>query len=496
MACLRLLILLAGLCLCFFLPSEAKAKAGPCNSNSVPDGAISLSCDEGIAYSICMAAEDEAASRLRSRHPDQASNVQKYGCGLYAPNVFKCYVRIPGIDEDDCRIDSKLYSYYPRDNTCKNRVDGQAGMVNGTLFTGGVCDKGCKVDPNLDPGSDFSLRENGNPNAISIRGGTWRANGAVCYADAPPKPEKKDEYCHQTSGGQTVCKSKDRTCISTASGFRTCASDTHNTTGHTATNNPRTEGISISAPNTTPNAPTNRPGEDWKPGGGSTNITNNNTGTTTNTQNYYNQGTPNGNQPTPGDGSGPGQGGSNGNGNVPGEGGSEGNGNSAGGGGDCKTPPTTSGDPILGMIAAQTWATRCATEKGNSGTVTGDVGNCDSPFSVTGDSLQANQLRAQRAQLCSGKPGSGEGNNGDPHEGAEDVDGPGKWSWKFDESLIDKSGFGGGSCPQFGTVDFGRFGAVSLDSVTWWCPLVAAMRAVMLLLGAFISFRIVFGDGS
>jgi len=45
-------------------------------------------------------------------------------------------------------------------------------------------------------------------------------------------------------------------------------------------------------------------------------------------------------------------------------------------------------------------------------------------------------------------------------------------------------------------VDFGRFGAVSLDSVTWWCPLVAAMRAVMLLLGAFISFRIVFGDGS
>lgn len=374
---------------------------------------------------------------------------------------------------------------------CATRVDGQAGMINGTLYSGGVCDKGCKVQPNLDPGTNFSLRENNNPNAISIRSGTWKATGQTCTTDdAPPKPEKKDEYCHQ-AGSYTVCKSKDKTCISTASGFRTCATDAANEKGHTATNNPRTEAASISAPNTPPNPPANRPGENWQPSGGVTNITNNNTGTTNNTSTYNNQGTPNGNTPTPGDGSGPGAGGSNGNGEQ-----GEGSGNSAGGGGDCNTPPTTSGDAILGMIAAQTWATRCATEKGNSGTVTGDVGNCDAPFSVTGDSVQANQLRAQRAQLCSGKPGSGEGNNGNPHEGAEDVDGPGKWSWKFDESLIDKSGFGGGSCPQFGTVDFGRFGAVSLDSVTWWCPLVAAMRAVMLLLGAFISFRIVFGDGS
>lgn len=384
--------------------------------------------------------------------------------------------------------------YYGSD--CKSRLDGEAGMINGTLYSGGVCNKGCKVQPNLDPAVNFTLSDAANPNGIPIRRGTWKATGDVCDSDLPAQPEKKDEYCHQ-AGAYTVCKSKDRTCLGTASGFRTCASDTANTTGHIATNNSRTQAASISAPNTPANPPTNRPGENWQPNGGGGNITNNN-GNTTNNYNYYNnKGEPNGNNPTPGDGSGPGQGGSNGNGGTPGEGGGEeGNGNSAGGGGDCKTPPTTSGDPILGMIASQTWATRCATEKGNSGTVTGDVGNCDAPFSVTGDSLQANQLRAQRAQLCSGKPGSGEGNNGDPHEGAEDVDGPGKWSWKFDESLIDKSGFGGGSCPQFGTVDFGRFGAVSLDSVTWWCPLVAAMRAVMLLLGAFISFRIVFGDGS
>ncbi|HGM7333929.1 TPA: hypothetical protein ACKQCJ_000209 [Stenotrophomonas maltophilia] len=341
----------------------------------------------------------------------------------------------------------------------------------------------------MDPAVNFTASDSANPNAISIRRGTWKATGAVCDSELPPQPEKKDEYCHQ-SGSYKVCKSKDQTCISTASGFRTCASDSSNQKGHTATNSSRTEGASISAPNTPTNAPTNRPGENWQPSGSSTtNITNNNTGNTTNTNTYNNQGQPNGNQPTPGDGSGPGAGGSNGNGEQ-----GEGNGNSASGGGDCGSPPATSGDPILGMIAMQTWATRCATEKSNSAKVTGDVGNCDAAFVVEGDSIQANQLRAQRAQLCNGKPGSGQGNAGNPHEGAEDVDGPGKWSWKFDDKLIDKTGFGGGSCPQLGTIDFGRFGTVSLDGQTWWCPLVSALRAVMLLLGMFISFRIVFGD--
>ncbi|MCF3458650.1 hypothetical protein GT799_02725 [Stenotrophomonas maltophilia] len=380
---------------------------------------------------------------------------------------------------------------YDCDRTCKTRVDGQAGMINGTMYSGGVCDNGCKVAPNLDPGTDFSLRENGNPNAISIRSGTWRATGDVCIPDnTPPKPENKDEYCHQAAGYQ-VCKSKDKTCISSASGFRTCASDTSNKTGHTATNNPRTEAASISAPNTPANPPTNRPGENWQSQGQGGGITNNSsTDKSTNNYNFYgNKGTPNGNNPTPGDGSGPGAGGSNGNGEK-----GEGNGNTASGGGTCTSPPATGGDPILGMIAMQTWSTRCAAEKANGGKVTGDVGNCDAPFSVEGDTVQANQLRAQRAQLCAGRPGEGQGSGGNPHAGAEDVDGPGKWSWKFDADLIDTSGFGGGSCPTFGTLDFGKFGSVSLDNTTWWCQLVSAIHTVMLLMGMFISFRIVFGD--
>lgn len=469
---LAALLLLASLS----VSGAAFAQAQQCSSTS-------SGCDQGVAYAACMS-ELKTYIGAREASGEVFRNVQ---CTVGSPTTFQARF--------ENRLNSGSWSpgiyrtYTWGGGNCAARLDGDVGLINGTMYSGGVCDRGCKVQPNLGGGSDFSLRESGSPNAISIKSGTWRASGELCSIDStPPKPEKKDEYCHQ-SGNYTVCKSKDRTCISTASGFRTCASDTANEKGHTATNNPRTEATSISAPNTPPNPPTNRPGEDWKPSGPSTSVTNNNTGSTTNTQNYNNQGTPNGNQPTPGDGSGPGAGGSNGNGEQ-----GEGSGNSASGGGNCQTPPATSGDPILGMIATQTWATRCAAEKGNSAKVTGDIGNCDVAFSVEGDSVQANQLRAQRAQLCAGRPGEGQGSSGNPHDGAEDVDGPGKWTWKFDEDLLDKSGFGGGSCPQLGTLDFGSFGTVSMDGQTWWCPLISAMHVVMLMLGAFISYRIIFGD--
>lgn len=478
MARLRFLTLpaLAGVLLfgALLFSGVASAQTYRCTDSGTP-----RVCDQGEAYA-------EAWAHARKVLNGGYNPAQYEACVSEGVKSYSGYITQTG----KCNASqwSTGHQTFYWGNDCKTRLDGDAGMINGTLYSGGVCNKGCKVQPNLDPSVNFSISDAANPNGIPIRRGTWRSSGDVCDSDLPPQPPKKDEYCHQ-SGSYQVCKSKDQTCISTASGFRTCASDTANQKGHTATNNPRTEAASISAPNTPPNPPTNRPGEDWKPSGPSTSVTNNNSGTTYNTQNYNNQGTPNGNQPTPGDGSGPGAGGSNGNGEQ-----GEGNGNTASGGGTCTSPPATGGDPILGMIAMQTWATRCAAEKANGGKVTGDVGNCDAPFSVEGDTVQANQLRAQRAQLCAGRPGEGQGSGGDPHAGAEDVDGPGKWSWKFDADLIDTSGFGGGSCPTFGTLDFGKFGSVSLDSTTWWCQLVAAMRAVMLLMGAFISFRIVFGD--
>ncbi|MCW0386835.1 hypothetical protein NB722_001374 [Xanthomonas sacchari] len=175
-------------------------------------------------------------------------------------------------------------------------------------------------------------------------------------------------------------------------------------------------------------------------------------------------------------------------------------GKSASGGGDCKTPPVVSGDQALAMVATQTWATRCAVEAGNATKVTGDIGDCKSAFTVEGDNAQAHELRALRAERCGEspawvKPKSGEGSNGDPYGGSTDgKDGPGTWSLKVDSRLLDTSGFLGGSCPTLGTLDFGRFGQVSLDGTTWWCPLIAAMRAVMLLMGAFIAVRLLLGD--
>lgn len=454
--------------------------------------------DQGQAYAACMvkATDDVARSPTLNRNPT-CRNKDASGT-TYANSYWACTnYRNSGSSEWLSAFQCTGRFDYPAGTTCSTRVDGDVGMINGTLYSGGVCDNGCKVTPNLDPGTNFSMKESGNPNIISIRSGTWKATGAVCSPlEGEQKPEKKDEFCHTTSSGHTVCKGKDKTCVSTASGFRTCASDTGNTKGHIETNKGRTEATSISAPDTPPSPPANRPGEDWQQTGNSTNITNNtkNTGNTTN--NYYNNGKPNGNDTVPGDGSGPGAGGSNGNGDK-GEGG-EGQGNSATGGGDCKTPPVVTGDAALGMVATQAWATRCAVEAGASAKVTGDIGDCASPFTVEGDTPEAHQLRAMRAERCSApdwaKAGAGDGNTGNPHDGAEGVDGPGNSTWTFDVDVLDTSGFGGGSCPQLGTLDFGRFGAVAMDGATWWCPLIAGLRAVMLLMGVFISFRILFGE--
>lgn len=174
-------------------------------------------------------------------------------------------------------------------------------------------------------------------------------------------------------------------------------------------------------------------------------------------------------------------------------------GNSASGGGDCESPPIVTGDEALGMVANQAWATRCAVEAGNATKVTGDVGDCASSFSVEGTTAEAHQLRAMRAEWCGDGPGwakpkNGEGSNADPHAGADGKDGPGLWGLNIGGDLLDASGFSGGSCPQLGMLDLGPLGQISLDAATWWCPLIAALGAVMLLMGTFISFRILMGD--
>lgn len=354
--------------------------------------------------------------------------------------------------------------YYAPAGACSARLDGDAGMINGTMYSGGVCDNGCKVNPNLSADINFSLRESGNSNSISIRSGTWKATGGVCSADGDQKPNKKDEFCHKTSSGHTVCKSKDKTCVSTASGFRTCSSDTGNTKGHTATNNSRTEGIGIGAPNTAPNAPSNRPGENWQPSGGGSNVTNNNTGSTTNNNTYNNNGTPNGNQAVPGDGSGPGQGGSNG--GADGDGGGEGDGEpdygSVGGDGQCKGSFTcTGGDPVLCAIAQQTYLARCEAD--------GRFGEGEGAGSF---------------------PGDGDGGAGEDPDPAKTIT-----SATPSLNVIDKNGFfGGGSCPAF-EVASTKYGAFTFADSSF-CEVLPVARACFLFFGAFMALGILMGWGT
>jgi len=352
---------------------------------------------------------------------------------------------------DNVSNDQSHYTRYG--SLCTSRLDGQAGMINGTLYSGGVCDNGCKMQPNLDRDVDFSLREHGSANSISIKRGTWKATGDACFADLPDKPKPKDEYCHQTASGHTVCKSKDKTCVGTASGFRTCASDTGNQKGHTATNTGRTEAAAIGAPNTPPNAPSNRPGENWQSSGGNTSITNNVTNNVTNTGGYTNGGAPNGNNPVPGDGSGPGQGGSNGEGEGPSHG-------TVGGNGECTGSFTcTGGDPVLCAIAQQTYRARCEAD----GRFDGDAGS----FPGDGDGGAGEDPDAQKA-ITTATPNL---------------------------KMIDSGGFfGGGSCPSFEAAST-KFGKFSFDE-TSFCEVLSIARGCLLFFGAFLSLGILMGWGS
>src|SRR5690606_28360031 len=153
-------------------------------------------------------------------------------------------------------------------------------------------------------------------------------------------------------------------------------------------------------------------------------------------------------------------------GNLPGED----DGTSATGGGDCSTPPIVSGDAALNMVANQAWATRCAVEAGNAVSVTGDVGDCASPFSVEGTNANAEQLRALRASIC-GEQAQRE-SDAEVFGNAADALEPGEGDSVFADGPdeggpgISLSRFGGGGgCP---TLPFEIPGVGSIDT-TQFC---------------------------
>lgn len=363
------------------------------------DAFAAVYVDQGQAYAGCIVNAGRANS-----NPNIGSQFKPLVCDKSGALAY-CVARKGG---NGCVGSSSEYGYdanhtFPANTECSTRVDGSPGMINGTLYSGGVCDKGCKVQPNLERDTDFSLREQGG-NAISIRRGTWKPTGEVCALDGNPKPERKDEFCHTTSSGHTVCKSKDQTCVSTASGFRTCAPDQGNT-GKTQVNKGRTEGISISAPDTAPNPPANRPGEKWQGSGGNTSITNNITNNTTNTGGFNNSGTPNTGAPVPGDGSSPGGGsGGGGDGDGNGEGEGEGEGDSASDSGNCTAAPQCTGDTLKCLQLTYTWKVQCNTKGAE---VTGGEGCTDADVPVcAGSTCKAEtyaSLLQQWRQRCAAK---------------------------------------------------------------------------------------------
>ena len=338
------------------------------------------------------------------------------------------------------------YESYPYANTCSSRPQGQPGMINGTLTSTGVCNAGCKMVPNTENANqDFTIYESGN--SINFKQGTWVPTGGTCVVDpsTPAQPPRSDQGCHTTSSGHSVCRGGGQTCVTSPSGFRTCAADS-SVTGIVRTNNPRTEATSISAPNTPNSPPANRPGEAWSTSTSTTTITNNTTSNVTNITNYNNTGTPNGNQPTPGDGSG---------GEEEGE---EEEPGSVSGGGDCATPYSCSGgDPVLCSFGYQSWLQRCANDQDNNGqpdwTQIGEGGD-EGPT-----------------------PGDG------AEVGAKEYGLPGL-------DKIDDSGFIGSSCPMLPVVDFGPFGQVDLSSKPWWCDLISKIGLMVLFAGACIALAI------
>lgn len=177
--------------------------------------------------------------------------------------------------------------------------------------------------------------------------------------------------------------------------------------------------------------------------------------------------------------------------------------NTASGGGTCKAPPTCSGDGIQCNMLIQQWKTRCAIE-GEGQKI--ENGNCNSigELKCTGMSVQqCYDLWAQKKQACAAQAEAGGDDQpdwtkvtGDGTEGAGDEpDMPVHEGLVLGTDRIDDSGFWGGSraCPTLGTLDLGVFGTFSLDSKPWWCDLVALIRGVLLIIGAFIALRILMG---
>lgn len=364
-----------------------------------------------------------------------------------------------------------------------------AGVAKGGGFA--VCNDGCE------------FRSGGAQLEVTFGDGTkmtpatsWTPTGQPCAANAPPPPDvAKKQECTTLPGGISGCLKPDgQHCYTASTGKQICW-------------RPGEVGEKNDGPVKQKTDPGNQPippnlqlpsGDSLVQQGTPTTTTvNNNTSNTSSTTTTTNYKTANGTNASggssagdagePGDGSGSGE---------------NGEGTGASGGANCEEAPVVTGDAALGMVATQSWATRCAVEAGNAAKVTGVVDDCTQPFSVEGTNANALKLRAMRKQLCKDDAnGNGKSDwtekDGTEEGGTDNDNGNMGIGFKgVSSDLLDLSGFGSGgsSCPSLGSIDVGFFGVWNFDAERWWCNLVSIMRAVILLVGAFTAIRILMGE--
>jgi hypothetical protein len=166
--------------------------------------------------------------------------------------------------------------------------------------------------------------------------------------------------------------------------------------------------------------------------------------------------------------------------------------NTASGGGTCEAQPSCSGDGIQCNQLFQQWRIRCATE-GKLSAATGGGGNCDTPLTCTGDPIQCALLRESRAARCSA--GEGEDYESVPTTGAEGAT-PGDTDVLRDRTIglddLDDSGWLAKTCPPIPTFSLGSLGSYTPD-IPGWCDLLDAVSALIMLIAALISLRILIG---
>lgn len=353
------------------------------------------------------------------------------------------------------------------------------------------CVSGCQIDM-ISPLTT-------NANGQTVHFGTLQTT-AICAANATPdetkKPNNADpvtsdpptEECLAAGSNQTYClKPNGNKCARASTGREICWTPTEvgeKTDGPVVQK--RCNGASC--PDLPDKAPP--PGDNFVKGPSVTDTTSKpgTTTTTTTTTNYTtitggpagptNQGTPIG-----------------GTGTTPnGEDGTDG---TAGGGTDCDTAPITTGDPVLGMVATQAWATRCAVEAGNAAAVSGDIGNCNATFTVEGDNANAEQLRGLRETICPGGAAAASG-DGTTAEGALDGGDDGLGNGFAEEGTpqggegLDDEGLGfDRSCPTMPPVTVFATTVTFDNSVM--CDWLALGGQLVLVLAALASIRILAG---